>query len=229
MYFGQTTYLKVYFGPISKICYSSTSGNNPSAGVKSATANTDASIGPVSGAAAAYVVPVTPINFQLMLAIETNQDLRTLTMNKVATSGLSYLVSYVQAFKNSNTGTSQNISIQLDQGNGRSLMKVYHALYNNQEDLDTAYDHANTPTVATVTDTAAAPVNQKILQYYTQLNGKRQQDLTLDCTQSGPFLDYMQHRRQIRGSILRNLNVYQYNWFHCVNLGTTMISTILVN
>ena len=74
-----------------------------------------------------------------MLAIETNQDLRTLIMNKVATSGLSYLVPYVQAFKNSNTGTSQNISIQLDQGNGRSLMKVYHAPYNNQEDLDTAY------------------------------------------------------------------------------------------
>ena len=215
MYFGQTTYLKVYFGPISKICYSSNSNNGPSDGVKLSyvpAVNTNASIGPVSGAAAAYVAPVTPINFQLMLTIETNQDLRTLIMNKVATSGLSYLVPYVQAFKNSNTGTSQNISIQLDQGNGRSLMKVYHAPYNNQEDLDTAYDHANTPTVAGVTDSAA---NQKILQYYTQLNGKRQQDLTLDCTQSGPFLDYMQHRRRIRGSVLRNLNVYQYNWFHC--------------
>jgi len=34
MYFGQTTYLKVYFGPLSKICYSSTSNNNPSAGTK---------------------------------------------------------------------------------------------------------------------------------------------------------------------------------------------------
>ena len=182
MYFGQTTYLKVYFGPISKICYSSNSNNGPSDGVKLSyvpAVNTNASIGPVSEAAAAYVAPVTPINFQLMLAIETNQDLRTLIMNKVATSGLSYLVPYVQAFKNSNTGTSQNISIQLDQGNGRSLMKVYHAPYNNQEDLDTAYDHANTPTVAGVTDSAA---NQKILQYYTQLNGKRQQDLTLDCT-----------------------------------------------
>ena len=187
MYFGQTMYLKVYFGLISKICYSSNSNNGPSDGVKLSyvpAVNTNASIGPVSGAAAAYVALVTPINFQLMLAIETNQDLRTLIMNKVATSRLSYLVPYVQAFKNSNTGTSQNISIQLDQGNGRSLMKVYHAPYNNQEDLDTAYDHANTPTVAGVTDSAA---NQKILQYYTQLNGKRQQDLTLDCTQSGPF------------------------------------------
>ena len=63
-----------------------------------------------------------------MLAVETNQDLRTMTMNKVTSEGLSYLIPYVQAFKNPNTGASQNISIQLDQGNGRSLMKVYHSL-----------------------------------------------------------------------------------------------------
>ncbi len=31
-------------------------------------------------------------------------------------------------------------------------MKVYHAPYNNQDDVDTMYDHANTPTVAEVTD-----------------------------------------------------------------------------
>ena len=184
MYFGQTTYLKCYFGSLNKICYSSTLNANPSAGVKTSyipAAGTNASIGPLSGTAV-FVAPTVAVNFQLMLAIETNQDLRASIMNTVATSGLSYLIPYVQAFKNSNTGTSQNISIQLDQGNGRSLMKVIHAPYNNQEDLDTAYDHANTPTVAGVTDTAAAPVNQKILQYYTQLNGKHEQDITIDCT-----------------------------------------------
>ena len=55
------------------------------------------------------------------------------------------------------------------------------------------------------------------MQYYTQLNGKRNQDITIDCTSNAanPFLDYMTHRRQLRGSILSNLNVYQYNWFHC--------------
>ncbi|HEV2601386.1 MAG TPA: hypothetical protein VGT41_03745 [Candidatus Babeliales bacterium] len=136
-------------------------------------------------------------------------------MNEVQSTGLSYLIPYVQAFKASNTGTSQNISIQLDQGNGRSLMKVYHSLYNSQEDLDTAYDHANTPTIAGTTDALNAPVAQKVTQYYTQLNGKRNQDITIDCTYSGGFLDYMQHKRQLRGSILSNLNVYQYNWFHC--------------
>ena len=129
------------------------------------------------------------------------------------------MIPYVQAFKNSNSGTSQNISIQLDQGNGRSLMKVYHAPYNQQEQLDTMYDHANTGTIAGASDTTVTgAVNQKLTQYYTQLNGKRNQDITIDCTNysgNSSFLDYMSHRRQLRGSIIRNANIYQYNWFHC--------------
>ncbi len=201
LYFGQTTYLKVYFGPLSKICYNSDSNLNPSAGAKTV-----------------YTGAASISNFQLMLAVESNQALRTMTINKVNSGGLSYLIPYVQAFKNSNSGTSQNISIQLDQGNGRSLMKVYHAPYNSQEQLDTMYDHANCGTIAGVADTSATgAVNQKIAAYYTQLNGKRSQDINIDCTSysASPLLDYMSHKRMIRGSILSNANVYQYNWFHC--------------
>jgi hypothetical protein len=138
-----------------------------------------------------------------------------MVMNKVAGSGLTLNIPYVQAFKTSNTGTSQTISVQLDQGNGRTLLKAYHVPYNANEDLDTMYDHANTATIAGVTDAQNTPVNQKITQYYTQLNGKRNQDITIDCTFNGPFLDYMQHRRQLRGSVMNTLNIFQYNWFHC--------------
>ena len=147
-----------------------------------------------------------------MLAEECNQDLVTMIKNKVAMEGQTYMIPYVQAFKNPNAGSTQNINIQFNEGNGRSLMKVYHSLYNNTEDLDIAYDHANTATVSGVVNSAA---NQKVFAYYTTLNGKRSQDITIDCTQTGLFLDYMQHKKQIRGSILCNLNVYQFNWFHC--------------
>ena len=42
------------------------------------------------------------------------------------------------------------------------------------------------------------------------MNGKRSQDVNIDCTSySGtPLLDYMSHKRQIRGSILANANIY---------------------
>jgi len=144
-----------------------------------------------------------------MLAVESNQDLRTMIINKVTNSELSYLIPYVQSYKTSNSGQSQTISMALDIGNGRSLLKVYHAPYNSLESYDAMYDHCNNDEVA------GAAVVQKVKSYYTQLNGKRNQDITLDCTGSGPFLDYMQHRRQLRGSILSNLNIYQYSWFHC--------------
>ena len=53
------------------------------------------------------------------------------------------------------------------------------------------YDHANNMTVAGLTDTtgAAGAINQKVIQYYTQLNGARNQDLTLDCTMFGPLTE----------------------------------------
>lgn len=86
-----------------------------------------------------------------------------------------------------------------------------------QEQLDTMYDHANCGTIAGSTDTSGAAVNQKVLSYYTQLNGKRSQDINIDCTSysGSPLLDYMSHKRMLRGSIMSNSNIYQYNWFHC--------------
>ncbi len=213
VYLGQTSYLKVYFGPMSKIAYMSDSNANPSAGIKASYAAQGGLIPTIGGP---ITVPlnatVSPINFQLMLAVETNQDLRTVIINEVTTQGQTYNIPYVQAFKNNNNGGSQTISIQVDQGNGQHLMKVYHVPYNQQEDLDTMYDHSNNGTVAGAYSVA---LNQKVQQYYTQLNGQREQDITIDCTPAGPFTDYMTHRKQLRGSIISNLNVYQYNWFHC--------------
>jgi len=81
LYFGQTTYLKLYFGPLSKICYNSTSNANPSAGTKTIY---------TGGAAANSLASVT--NLQLMLAVESNQDLRMMTINKVNSGGLSYMI-----------------------------------------------------------------------------------------------------------------------------------------
>jgi len=92
---------------------------------------------------------------------------------------------------------------------------MHHTIHRNNWTL---CDHANCGTIAGSSDaSAAAATRQKVLSYYTQLNGKRSQDINIDCTSySGtPLLDYMSHKRQLRGSILANSNIYQYNWFHC--------------
>ena len=59
LYLGQTCYLKLYFGPISKVCYTSGSNVHPSAGVK-----------------AAYTGAAVISSLQLMLAVESNEDLK---------------------------------------------------------------------------------------------------------------------------------------------------------
>ena len=146
IYCSQTTYLKLYFGPVSKICYLSTSNASPSAGVRSSYSG----VGEIQ-------------NLQLMLPIETNENIRSMLMNTVAQGGLSFVIPYTQAFKNNNTGPSQTISIQFDQTLGKHLQKVIHSLYNNQEDMDTAYDHSNNNVISGVNDYL---VNQKVLSLH---------------------------------------------------------------
>ncbi len=195
MYAGQLLYMKLYFGPISKICYQSKSNANPS-----------------TGTPATYSGAGTISNLQLMLAVDTNEGNRTRAIaNASSPQGMSLVIPWVQSYKNSNQNSTQNISIQMDIGSGRSIMKIIHSVFNNAEALDVAYDCQNNSTIG------AVGMTQKVQQYYTQINGKRLQDLTLTCTgASGDlFTDYMQQKRQLRGSVMENYNVYQYNWHHC--------------
>jgi len=87
-------------------------------------------------------------------------------------------------------------------------MKVIHAPYNIQEQFDTAYDHNNA-----IVEPATSDASRKVFRYYTQLNSKRIQDLTLDCDTT--FTDYLSNRRMLLGSVLANINTFQYNWHHC--------------
>lgn len=200
IYWGQVMYLRLYFGTLSKLCYTSTSNAQPSAG-------TLAQWTPSASATSAASQNVSILNLQLMLAMEKNPAMVE-QMKSGFMAGKSMIIPWVQAFKNNNNGATQTISIQFTSGFGRTLMKVIHAPYNNTEFNDTAYDHANNDT---------GPIAQKVIQYYTQLNGARLQDLTLNCASANGagYTDYLQNRRHLRKSVLQNLNIYQYNWFHC--------------
>ncbi|HRP37552.1 MAG TPA: hypothetical protein PLS50_07130, partial [Candidatus Dojkabacteria bacterium] len=151
LYYAGLTYLRINFGPITKVCYLSTSNNNPSAGTK-----------------VTYPLATARIeNLKLMLAIEKNESIARNVINQVMTNGIRLLIPYVLTFKNTGNSQTQNINIPLDAGQGITLMKVIHALYNQTEDVDLAYDHANTA------------LNQKIFEYYTSFKSTRLQQLNL--------------------------------------------------
>lgn len=191
MYTGSQLYLKFFMGNINKVCYLSDSNAGPSIGTK-----TD-----YSGAA-------TISNFRLQLAVETNVNQCNALINKINTTGMKLLIPYVQSYKSSNQGPSQTITQQFDSSSGRTLMKVFHVPYNNLENYDAAYDRSN-----------VYGRTQKTLSYYTNLNGKREENLTINTQGGDPtngyfYYDYLLMRKFLKGSVTSNLDVFQYNWFH---------------
>ena len=195
-YFNQIIYMKIFFGPLTKIAYQSTAADNPG-----------------NGAPANYVTADTLgpriENLQLMLAVETNPDERSHVMSKVMNGGMSLIIPYVQNFKNPNTGSSENVNVQLDIGFGRTLLKMYHSVFCNVEQLSTMYDCSNLPIDGTLLS-----LNQKVNTYYTSLNNRRNQMITLDCTRNGFHTDYMQQKNGLKGSVVEDRDMFQYNWFH---------------
>ncbi len=189
-YFNQVTYLKIFFGPISRVAYMSTSNANPALGT------------PVP-----YTGLGTIANLQLMLAVETDVEVRSKLINQVQSSGMSLIIPYVQSYVNTvQISTSQQINIQLDAGSGKTLLKMYHSVFNNVPSLTTMYDCSNLPTAPTT--------NQKVMQYYTNLNNRRNQNITVDCTTNGFYTDYMNQRNLIKGSVIDSRDIFQYNWCH---------------
>jgi len=200
MYYGVQSYLKIYWDVLSRICYMSTSNANPSA-----------------GALADYTGVAPNIsNLQLMLALESAPPVIAHVKQQI-TSGLEYMIPFAQNNKVSNSGSTQSITQQLDMGLGHSLAKVLHQVYNNTEENDTAYDCANNGNLVTNAN-ADNSANQKVLAFYSQLNGSRETDLTLltNNTQGGQpgYLDYMIMKRRLKGSCLESLNSFQYNWVY---------------
>jgi hypothetical protein len=189
-YFSQITYLKIYFGPMSKIGFQSTSNNNPNGGTITDLLTTGSTI----------------TNLQIMLAIEQNQDVRMNLINQVQGPGFSMIIPYTTAFKNTNSGPSENISIQFDAGSGRTLQRLYHSLFNNAENVNTQYDCSNQNLTSTTCE--------KVQQYYTNFNGKRIQTITIDCTSGGFNLDYMNIKDSLKDSVIQNMSVFKYNWHH---------------
>ena len=197
LYFGGAlTYLKIYTQVLNKIAFQSASAAAPStAGVET------------------YVTAGAPAmsNLQLMLNVEIDPDVCADVMRTVNGGGLSMIIPYPISYKNSGQSTTQNITIQFDAGGGKSLNKVIHSIWDNSEANDLAYDCSNNPTG----DGSATP--QKVQQYQTQLNGMRIQNINLDCTAAGHYIDYLNIRDQLRGSVLSNRNIFQWNWHHCDN------------
>ncbi len=199
------SYLKIYFSPIQKVCYMSTTNVSPSSPSNIAYAplvpGSNVTIGP--GGANTNGAPLS-----LYLAVETAKTAREMAVNRVMSGGLKMFIPYTMCYKNANNGPVQSINVPIDSGQGMSIRKVIHTIYNNNEALDTAYDCSN------ISGSVTNP--PKCTNFYTSYNSSRIQNVNIDLTTtSAVFLDYLLQKRALRGSVLQNYNIYGYNWFWC--------------
>lgn len=198
---------RLLFGPANKFAYFSTSGADPTAGVP--TAIVPAAMvapAPTNGTAAVRVY-----NLTLFLATEKNEDLaQTVRAIVNSPSGMNILIDYPYSYKQGLSGTSQNISLRFNRGHGKNLLGIVTSPFNSNETVNTAFDCFNVANAANAPNTA---VGAKILNYYSQLDNVRLQDIQINC--GNPQADdYRENKRFLQDNAYLDLPVYQNNFFH---------------
>jgi hypothetical protein len=206
--------LRILFGPASKFAYVGTSGDDPTAG-PGPLINTNAFVAPAPITIGPYLQIY---NLTLFLATEKNEDLAQTTRALVnSPSGLNLLIDYPFSYRQALNGQNQNLSYRFNRGHGKNLCCVVSSPFNTNESLNTAYDcfnvtNAGTYSIVNPTDTGPN-IGAKVLNYYSQLDNIRLQDITPVCGQFQAD-DYRENRKFMKDTAYLNSQVYNNNWFH---------------
>jgi len=197
LYFGgEILILRIVWDTLNKVCYQVT--------------NAGGNVNPVA-AAGTLLVPGTAINIDAMtfyLAIEKDPAIVTDIINAAATDqGLSVLCDYIFPYKfNVGPSTNPSVTLRFNRGHGRKLKFIIAGVFNNVEQVSTAYDCSNVG-ISAAGDFYA--IGTKITQFYTLLNNNRLQEYDLIAANGD---DYKYIRDYIKESVLQNQNIYAYNW-----------------
>lgn len=159
------------------------------------------------------ITTCTIADLQLLLAVEQNQEIVNSLAEKIK-SGFSMMIPFVFRYKNNVSGLAQNVSIRLNRGHGAVCKKVIHAIFHGTESASgTMFDHSNIG--------ADAATALKVTEYYTMLDNNRLQQYNMNCTLNKGD-DYVFHKKQLKGSVLQNQQIYSYNWFHCDDFSNSL-------
>jgi len=107
-------------------------------------------------------------------------------------------------------GNQQNVSLRFNRGHGKNLLAVISTPFNNTESLNTAYDCWN---VANAAQASQAAPGVKVLNYYSQLDNVRLQDIQINCGNIAQD-DYRENRKFMKDTPYLDSTVYNNNWFH---------------
>lgn len=140
---------------------------------------------------------------QLYLAVETNRLLIETIVRQMSTNGLRVLCPYMIAQKYTSTASeTQNVQQRLNRAWGRSLLRVYHSVFNESERNHLAYDNNNLD-------------GAKVKELYTTLDNDRLQESNLVAYKTGSTSaneDYQALAELIKGTSYQSPTHFQMNW-----------------
>lgn len=205
MIFGQDMYLRLWTNYGQRMCYYTTSPNNPSANVTLQTTN------------------MTVSNLYLQLALEENLDIRAGLLSALSSGKMKLTIPYPYTYRTSSPGNSSqaSISITLTKNYGRTLKRLAYVPYNAQELSQYAFDHSS-------------PNGTKVQQIQTSIDGKPQTDYLLQCYDPYSTInpngiwnaapstwadDFREAQKFQRGSCLTSYPAFQTQWLYCDQWG----------
>lgn len=197
--FNEVLLLKIIWNSAGRVYYSSDGGVGNDI------------ISPGAGpahAAAVYTLAAGDTNvgisdLKLYMAIEQNSDIVNALKAKTA-SGFQMAIPFVHSYRTNLQTTNQNVSLRFNRGHGRKLKKIYHSLFHNTESKNTAYDHDNRRLAN------LGQSQHKLDTYHTELNQELLQPFEVSCENEE---DYMLYKDKLEGSVIQNVNIYQYKHF----------------
>jgi len=105
IYFGDITYLRIYYQSAGNVGFDSDDAAYTNPG--------------------ALVGPITLTNLQFYHAVETNEAMIATIKSTFVNTGLSYLIDWVHVDNTSLTGTSQSFYVKYGRTHGRTLKRIY--------------------------------------------------------------------------------------------------------
>ena len=203
--FGTDMYLRLFTNYLQRMCYYTTTPNNPSANTTQITSSVNAS------------------NVYLYLAVEENLEIRNSLLTHLATGKIKMKIpySYTYRFSSSAQSASANVSLTLTKNYGGRVKRLMFVPYAAQEYTNLAFDNSN--------------VNgTKVSQIQTTMDGRPLTDYILNCYNpyssvnptgvawSNPINfadDYREALKFTGDSCLNSYPMYQSSWFYADSWG----------
>jgi len=194
LYFPESLFLHVTFGPWNRIGFrggSITNASTQRAALDTANNTLDIS------------------NLHLALAIEDNKDVISLLMNTVNSTGLSLQIT-IQSFVNPIQGSQQTVTVRLASGMGQKLRRIFHTCIRQdyEADFKTAYNISN----ATYQAANDSYVPDNVSSYYVMVDNNRVSgEFDIDCARGE---DWLVNRKHLQKSVIQSRDDYEREWHH---------------